>query len=328
MEDQIVAKTVIVIFVLVSIFLSMGLYMTNRAMHVSDEFNLTVISTEDIQVPRASSTNETNANTQATTSIETPPQSDSAPWLPTFFIDNFEEDRVVEEVGSINKTADSNWWVNSGAFLIIEDGYGQTLQGKLPTDSLWQKKYEQGKANRTDNGFRPQNIFRLLTTSLWQDLSQSVSFQITNTDASSSTDRSASNGVLLFGRYADQNNLYYAGIRVDGNLIIKKKTDGVYHTLAKKKVFDGSYDTASTPNLIPSHTWMVLKADYINIGEGVVLISLSLSDEVSDKTIGTLLATDDGTQYGGQAFSIDGHAGIRTDFMDVMFDNYIITSTK
>jgi hypothetical protein len=83
--------------------------------------------------------------------------------------------------------------------------------------------------------------------------------------------RNESNGVLLFNRYKDGDNLYYSGIRVDGQAVIKKKIKGKYFTLVEKELFgkDGDYDRKSNPNLIPQGKWIGIKSVLKNEGEAV-----------------------------------------------------------
>ena len=120
-------------------------------------------------------------------------------------------------------------------------------------------------------------------------------------------------------RYQDSNNLYYLGIRVDGNAIIKKKINGVYYTLTSKKIFPGTYNSLTNPNLLPHDLWIGLKARVVN-ENGFVRIQLYMD---KDRTgTWTLIAEtlDNGAQ--GKPLLNEGYAGIRTDFMDVLFDDF------
>jgi len=102
-------------------------------------------------------------------------------------------------------------------------------------------------------GYYPQNIFRLLTRTKWQNIEQEVYFKILKVNTSQNSNRNESNGVLLFSHYQDADNLYYGGIRVDGYAVIKKKVEGDYHTLAYEPVYtaDAAYHRDTNSNLIP-----------------------------------------------------------------------------
>jgi hypothetical protein len=130
----------------------------------------------------------------------------------------------------------------------------------------------------------------------------------------------------MMARYVDGYNLYYAGLRVDGYAVIKKKIGGRYFTLAYKPVFteSGKYDRDKNPNLLPLGTSIGLKAEARNIGDSSV--SLKLYADIGRKGNWTLVAEaiDDGRSYGGSAHTGAAYAGIRTDFMDVEFDDYLI----
>ena len=240
------------------------------------------------------------------------------------FIETFEANKTVYEAPSELQSSSEMWWVNSGAFMQSINGIGGTIQGDLAADSLWREKYVTNKAERTANGFRPQNIFRLLTRDHATNSSGELEFKITLTDSTDSKERAGSNGVLLFGRYMDSDNLYYAGLRVDGDLVIKKKTEGEYYTLSQKNVYQGEYNKDLNPNLIPENEWMKIKADFVNLDDYTVMITLyfdSSADGIYDDRI---VAVDDGHTYGGSAFTDEGHFGIRTDFMDVQFENFVL----
>jgi hypothetical protein len=116
--------------------------------------------------------------------------------------------------------------------------------------------------------------------------------------------------------------LYYIGVRVDGNAIIKKKYKGAYYTLATKKVFDGTYVSGGTANLIPHGSWILLGADTVTNANGSVTIRMWLKKPGQTASVKILEVTDSG-QFGGTS-PITGacNVGVRTDFMDVSFDNF------
>jgi len=212
------------------------------------------------------------------------------------------------------------WWLSSGGHFYT-DGVGETVHNSLPTNDYWRLLYAANNPLDTDNGYHPQNIFRLVTRSKWGNARQQVYFRIAKDNLSASPNRAASNGVLLFNRYKDQDNLYYTGIRVDGYAIIKKKIAGAYYTIGYKKVFPGAaYNRASNPNLLPKNVWMGLTSEVLNTSSGVrIRLHVNQGDGVWSLVFDTV---DDG-RYGGAPFTQAGYGGLRTDFMDVDFDHYL-----
>lgn len=257
---------------------------------------------------------------------ETLPDDTSAQILATStFEDNFSSTSILNEAGSMNESSSKNWWLNSGGQFIYNDGTGQTIQGKLPSTNPWRIAYKIGNSQDTDNGYYPQNIFRLVTRSKWKDFTQQVYFKIKANNLSSSSNRNESNGVLLFNRYQSGQTLYYAGVRVDGAAVIKKKYNGTYYTVAYKAIYPGKYNRDSNPNLLPKDTWFGIKSEISTNSSGDVIIKL-YTDVGKTGTWTLVLETKDvKKKYGKEVISKEGYAGIRTDFMDVEFSNFKIT---
>ena len=191
------------------------------------------------------------------------------------YLYNFNAPGVLSESGAMVESSSAYWWLSSGGVMNIVDNKGSTNTGELPNLSKWRLRYRVSNPTDTDDGFRPQNIFRLVSRNTWQDFSEEVYFKILKDNLSMSPNRNISNGLLLFGRFQDQNNLYYAGVRVDGTAVIKKKIEGEYTTLAQKKIFEGVYERTTYPNLIPKNVWLGLKMDVVTEGREVV-VKLSL----------------------------------------------------
>lgn len=241
------------------------------------------------------------------------------------FLYTFNSNGIVNEAGNINESWSPYWWINSGGKMIIENGVGETIQGSLPPLDPWRIVYLADNPIDTDNGFHPQNIFRLLTRQTWNNIRVETSFFVAGDNFSSSTNRNASNGLLLMSRYQlGGQTLYYAGIRVDGLAVIKKKYTGTYFTMAQKQIFPGSYPAyQTTANLLPHNEWIKLKSETVTDTSGVVTVSLYMMR--GSETAWTLLlsAKDDGKVFGGTPpITQNGYVGIRTDFMDVKFDNF------
>jgi len=248
----------------------------------------------------------------------------ATPKLPSFK-DTFGKTYVLQEAGKMYKSLSTNWWLNSGGLFVVKNGVGQTIQGRLAESALWRQKYGSSNPAETDNGYHPQNIFRLVTRSKWRNLQQDAYFKITADNLSGDEHRQASNGLLLFNRYQDGYNLYYTGIRVDGYAVVKKKIKGVYYTMALKQIFPGTeYDRKSNPNLLPKKKWIGLRSIVTTNKDKTVSIKLFMDENWKGNWKLICEATDDGKKYGGKPFLDKQYAGIRTDFMDVQFDNYKI----
>jgi hypothetical protein len=153
-----------------------------------------------------------------------------------------------------------------------------------------------------------------------------VYFKIDNNNLSESQYKNESNGVLLFNRYQDGDNLYYTGIRVDGQAVIKKKIKDKYYTLAEKEIFGKSKDCErdNNPNLIPQNRWIGIRSELKDAGGNTVSIKLYIDKEEKGDWQLVLEAKDKGDKYGKSPFLEKGYAGIRTDFMDVRFRDFML----
>lgn len=244
--------------------------------------------------------------------------------------EDFSREYILEETGKMSSSTNPDWWVNSGAFLYSENGVGRTIFGKLKKDSKWQKRFAKGKndiPSETDGGYYPQNIFRLVTKGKWKNFEQEVYYNIRKYNLSEDEHRSASNALLLFNRYQDGFNLYYTGLRVDGTVVVKKKYQKKYYTIGQKKVLEGIYDRKNNPNLIPENKWIGVRSRVETLEGDKVEIKVFVNfDRVANNWQEVLSVVDDGEKYGGAAILESGYAGIRTDFMDVEFDDYLIDS--
>lgn len=234
------------------------------------------------------------------------------------FLYTFDQNGTVKESSSLSESSSPYWWLNSGGYLKIQNGVGSTNLGELAKLDPWSILYAKNNPLDTDLGLHPQNIFRLVTKSKWQNAEQEAYFLVKKDNLSASPNRNASNGLLLFNRYQDSDNLYYTGVRVDGSAIIKKKQNGVYTTLAEvKNVFGTAYDSLTNPNLIPKNTWIGLRSQVVTNSDGSVTVKLFL-DKGRTGSWKLVAQTTDKTKPIIQA----GYGGIRTDFMDVQFENF------
>ena len=241
------------------------------------------------------------------------------------FKDNFSQNYVLEETGSMGESPNANWWLNSGGRLSVSNGIAKTIQGDLSSIDKWYKEYASYSSEDTDGGKHPQNLFRLVTKSKWQNFVQQSYFKINKYYLSNSSERYNPNGLLLFNRYLDGNNLYYTGVRVDGNAVVKKKINSNYYTIAEKKIFDGTYDRDNNPILLPQNTWIGVKSELKNNSDGTTGIKVYVDKDGSGNWQLAIDTKDDNKSFGGGSIKDAGYAGIRTDFMDVEFKDYQIS---
>jgi hypothetical protein len=246
------------------------------------------------------------------------------------FENSFKNGEILEESGKIKNSTNADWWLNSGAMASFSNGIFKTNIGSLPAGSAWQKLYAKNNPLDTQDGFLPQNIFRLVEKGSWKNFSQEVYFQIDAVNSTESPQRNESNGVLLFNRYLDGDNLYYAGVRVDGDAVIKKKLKGKYYTLAEKPIFSNGneYDHENEANLIPEHQWIGIRCEVKETQNDGVDLKLSIDEKDNGQWKLVLEVEDSGGRFGKKPIIEAGHAGIRSDFMDVSFRNYKILENE
>jgi hypothetical protein len=203
---------------------------------------------------------------------------------------------------------------------ILETGAGSdddllaALSDLLPADDRWRQAYARSSAVDTDGGAHPQNLFRLINRQTFRNFTQETTFTIRRLNLSRSPNRNQSNGVLLFEHYRDGDNLYYAGVRVDGAAVVKKKLHGTYHTLGIAPIYPGAYDRNRNPNLLPVGRPVTIRTETQSNGDGSVEITLFVDGNPT-------IHVRDGN-VGGPTIAEAGFAGIRTDFMDVDFASY------
>jgi len=248
-----------------------------------------------------------------------PPRHVAAVSIVSPFVYTFKSTGVLNEAPNMEESTSPYWWLNSGGQFSIEGGFGNTMLGDAPLWSYWRLLYALTNPTDTDLGAHPQNIFRLVSRSTWENVRMEAQFKILKDNWSTSPNRNASNGLLLMNRYVNDDTLYYAGIRVDGLAVIKKKYRGAYYTMAQKKEFAGTYVTGERISMLPHQSWIGLRSETKTEADGSVTIRLYM--ERRDGTWKKLLEARDSGEYGGTAPIIGAHlVGMRTDFMDVSFD--------
>ncbi len=245
------------------------------------------------------------------------------------FTDNFNESgsSAIIETGHMLNSMNPQWWLSSGGYVYRRGGIATTVQGKLADKDPFRLAYAKSSPVDTDNGYRPQNLLRLVTRAKFKNFIQEVFFKIDNVNISASPNRNQSNGILFFHRYQDADNLYYAGIRVDGCAIVKKKINGKYYLLKSVPVYQGSYNRDTEPNLLPVNRWIGIRTEIADKADGNTEIVLYLNDNKLGLGWTKVLQVEDA---GSEAKNImsTGFAGIRSDFMDVSFDNYVATENQ
>ncbi len=240
----------------------------------------------------------------------------------TLFTYNCSVEGRLQETGSMSSTTSPYWWLNSGGYMYLSGGVCKTVQGELPVSDFWRLLYNRNNPTDTDEGFHPQNIFRLVTKQKFGgDISQKISFNATTMNLSDSMERNAWSGVLLFNRYQDGNNLYYAGIRDDGHAVIKSKKNGAYTTLAEAPYFSGTYNRITNPTLLPFQEWMAIKTEIITNDDETVTIKLYVDNNNDGNWKLAVSATDKNNPILNA-----GYAGLRLDYRDALFDSYQIST--
>ncbi len=234
---------------------------------------------------------------------------------------------VLEESYSAESSKQACWWLDSGGIFTTKNNIGKSLEGNLKENSFWKIKYMANNPEDTNDGFRPQNIFRLVNRKKWKNVSQSMLFKINNYDLSNSKNRNSSNGVLLMSRYINGDNLYYAGLRVDGTAIIKKKIGGQYITLASAQYnTQTEYDPIKNPILLPLNRWLGQKFITKNNTDGSVNLKLFVNLGNSEEWK-LIIDINDSIQLSGKPpLTNEGNIGIRADFMDIEISNFISSS--
>lgn len=243
------------------------------------------------------------------------------------FSDDFSGNAVLEETGSIDEASTNDtWWLNSGGLAYYKNGVLSTIQGELTASSKWFGAYLSTNPTDTDGGTHPQNIFRLVLRTKWKNLEEQAYFKVNKFNLSASENRNQSNGLLLFNRYLDGNNLYYVGLRVDGYAVIKKKMHGAYYTIATQKIIAGeNYDRENNPAILPKDKWIGIKSRVIDRPDGSVKIEMYTDLESTGKWEKVLEGVDTSQAFGGAVISNEGYGGIRTDFMDIEFKEYSVS---
>ncbi|HVS79738.1 MAG TPA: LamG domain-containing protein [Candidatus Paceibacterota bacterium] len=237
---------------------------------------------------------------------------------------NFSGKSTIEEASKPGDSDSKDWWVESGGLLKLNNGVGETLEGNLPDDDSMRKKYAKSDPTESDNGYHPQNIFRMFTQNEWQDSEQTMYMKVMGSNLFNPKNSNSFNGLSLVARYQDDSDYYYLGVQMDGKAVIKKKKGGQFETLDSESLFSGKYDPAQNPNLIPDNKLIGLRSRVINNSDGSV--SLQLYVDTSGKGSWKLAAqaVDKGRDLGAPLTKA-GNGGVITDYMNVEFSDYEVS---
>ncbi|MFA6094893.1 MAG: hypothetical protein WC757_03335 [Candidatus Paceibacterota bacterium] len=231
---------------------------------------------------------------------------------------------ILRETGAQTESSSGIFWLNSGGLFYVQNNTGETVQGDLPPYSYWRLTYAKSNSIDTDDGYHPQNILRLITNAVALNTTQTVYIKIIKDNYSQSPNRNSSNGIFLMSRYQNANNLYYAGMRVDGHAVIKRKSEGIYQTLGEVPLIttdSAIYDRFKNPSLLPKDTWIGIKMETKNISHDTLQITLFVDLNNTNSWEKVLELKDVATQNQKPILS-SGAGGIRSDFMDIKFKDY------
>jgi hypothetical protein len=233
----------------------------------------------------------------------------------------FNSDGTLYEAGSPALSTSPYFWLKTGGKLVISNGLGRSIAGNLSATDPLHIQYAKTLATASDNGYHPQNVFFLLTKSSFANTSAQIYLNRVRDNLANSANQHPYNGESILARYTDANNYYYAGLRADGTVVIKKKVAGVYTTLATGPLFSGTYSSAM-PNLIPLTTWIGLRFEVTDVSGGV---ALKLYTDVGKTGTWKLAASGiDATT----TLQTPGVVGIESDYADLRMDNLTITGTS
>jgi hypothetical protein len=217
--------------------------------------------------------------------------------LPMYY--TFNEAGTLLRADSASQSSSPYWWIKYGNRMEIENGIGETPHGAA-------------------------DVFLMLSRASAANVTAQVYVDRAEDNLSNVANRHPYNGESLFARYQNDDNYYYGGIRADGAAVIKKKTNGVYHTLAiKNNVFAGTYST-SNPDLIPTGKWIGLRLVVSDTAAGTP--QLSFYTDIGKTGTWKLQESvlDDPAKFGAPITNA-GSVGIQSDYADAHFDNFLIT---
>lgn len=246
------------------------------------------------------------------------------------FQDTFDAPRTIEEVAKPSVSSDPSWWLQSGGRVEIRNGTARTVQGSLPPDDQWRIQYSSTDPQESRDGFRPQNMFRLLQKRPWGNIEQTVYVKINAYDTSLVEHRDAFNGVYFVYRYNQTNGqLYKVGIRVDGAVVVQKRLpDEDLETIWYERTgLRGQYNRAHNPILIPMHKKIGLRSR-IYTSQSSRAVNFQLFVDWGDGHWTLLTDFWDRVRDDGDTDPIiqKGLAGIQTEFMDAEFSDYQIAT--
>ena len=248
-------------------------------------------------------------------------QASAAVSLP--FLYTFNSAGTLYEASSMDKSTSQYLWLSRGAKLVIDGSVGSTIQGALPQGDPWRTVYAARSSASTDGGTHPQNLFLMFSRISVQNVSAQVYIKRVADNLANTTNRQPYIGEMLLARYKDANNYYYGGIRADGYAVIKKKTNGVYQTLAMKKLFPGTYNSSTSYDLMPRGTWIGLRFTVTDTASGAPQLTFATDIGQTGSWQTALSVLDDPAKFGSSVAGA-GLVGIESDYADAQLDNFRI----
>ncbi len=241
------------------------------------------------------------------------------------FTYDFHVNGILGESSSSVLSTSPYWWLNSGGRLTLQNGIGNTIQHSLAATDPVRVSYAAENPVATDQGYHPQNVFQMLFRTPVASPDASIYVKRNADNLTNATNRHAWNGDSILANYINQNNYYYAGIRNDGVVVIKKKTNGVFQTLSENKIFPGTYNVTSAPDLIPLNQWIGMR--FVIATNSAGNPDLSFYTDLTHTGAWTLAAhaVDTPAQFGAPLTG-SGLVGVENDFADASFDNFTIGS--
>lgn len=238
----------------------------------------------------------------------------------------FSSNGVLFETDTMAQSPSPYLWLQSGGMLVLVNGIGSSIRGTLSATDPIRAQYAQNLPSISDNGTHPQNAFKLFAKTSIKDVSASVYLNRKSDNLANAANRHSYTGESIIARYQNEKTFYYAGIRVDGSIVIKKQNNGSYHTLASKQIFPGTYDANTNYNLIPLSKWIGLKLVVVDTSDGVKLTAYTDIGKTGTWKL-ALTAIDDPQKF-GPAITNGGYVGIESDFADVQIDTFAVQNAS
>lgn len=227
------------------------------------------------------------------------------------------------------RLSDSNeWWLEAGGLVHITDTGFKTLHGPVADDNQMRLKYAEYSSRVSDNGYHPQNSFRLYNRNSAENKHQEMTATVDADNLYNRDNVQPWNGLSQVMRFQDSDDYYFAEIRMDGKAVIKRVHDGLFTTLAAEKIFPGEYDAMENHNLIPLNTPIHMTSDITTTDDGNVEITFTVDVENDGNVEGQLSVVDDGSRYANDPLTKSGKSGVYSDYMEMTVTDYSVNTAS